>query len=127
MSIDILKQNIELTIATISGVVIWFVTGRRKAESSALTELQHQYRDFVIDVKNEIAEYKEDIKQLRRKNDLLQEQFNNTSLAYVLEVEKSANWERLHLELSKKYDALKRENEELKKRVSELEKLNLIT
>lgn len=124
MSFDIIKQNIGLTVATISGVVIWVVSGRKKAESDAVTEMQKQYKDFVLDVRGEISEYKTEIKELRKKNDDLQDSFNKMHLAYTLELERSQNWEKLHFELSKKYDALKVENEQLKKRVSYLEKIN---
>jgi hypothetical protein len=50
----------------------------------------------------------------------MQGQFNDIQIAYAREVEMSQNWEKLHRELTEKYNALEKDHEELKSLYSKL-------
>lgn len=57
--------------------------------------------------KEEVREVKEDLKTLRADNRFLQEQFKLIQIDYNKEIEISKNWEKMHKELTDKYDKLK--------------------
>ena len=65
-------------------------------------------------LKEEIKDFKKEFRQIRENYRILQEQFNNIQLAYTMEVERSQNWEKLHRELTEKYNALEKDHEALK-------------
>ena len=66
------------------------------------------------ELKEEILGFKKEFKQIREDYRVLQEQFNSIQLAYAMEVERSQNWEKLHRELTEKYNALEKDHEALK-------------
>jgi hypothetical protein len=51
---------------------------------------------------------------LKNANIELQRQFNEIQLQYAKETERSQNWEKLHRELTAKYNLLEKEYEQLK-------------
>ena len=57
--------------------------------------------------KEEVREIKKDLQTLRADNRFLKEEFKTIQLAYSKEVEISKNWEKMHNELTDKYDKLK--------------------
>ena len=50
----------------------------------------------------------------------MQTQFNSIQMAYAKEVEQSQNWEKLHRELTDKYNELASKHEDLKSLYSKL-------
>jgi molecular chaperone GrpE (heat shock protein) len=55
-----------------------------------------------------------ELASIKEHNKQLQSQFNDIQLAYAKEVEKSQNWEKLHRELSDKYNSLEKDHDSLK-------------
>lgn len=94
--------------------IINYLVNRKNTKADFLTKVEGIYSGLVDELKDDRENLKAEIKDF--KNDLrtLQEQFNNIQLAYAKEVERSQNWEKLHRELSEKYNALEKDHEELK-------------
>ena len=69
---------------------------------------------IVLEFKTEKEYFRNQIDELRKQAATMQEQFNNIQLAYAKEVEQSQNWEKLHRELTEKFNALNKDHEELK-------------
>jgi len=101
--------------------IVTFIVNRKSNKADFLIKIENLYNGAVDSLqkdreilKEEIREFKEDFKQLRADYRNLQDQFNNIQLAYAKEVERSQNWEKLHRELTEKYNALERDHEALK-------------
>lgn len=101
--------------------LVTFIVNRKSNKADFLSKIENLYNGAVDSLqkdreilKEEIREFKEDFKQLRADYRNLQDQFNNIQLAYAREVERSQNWEKLHRELTEKYNALERDHEALK-------------
>ena len=77
-------------------------------------DLKTSYDLMVVDFKNEKEYFRNLIDGLRKQSSEMQNQFNNIQLAYAKEVEQSQNWEKLHRELTQKYNDLEKAHEELK-------------
>jgi uncharacterized coiled-coil protein SlyX len=69
---------------------------------------------IVAEFKAEKEYFRNQIDTLRSQLGEIQNQFNMIQLAYAKEVEQSQNWEKLHRELTDKYNALAKDHEELK-------------
>jgi hypothetical protein len=69
---------------------------------------------IVLEFKSEREYFRTQIDDLRKNDMLMQKQFNAIQLAYAKEVEQSQNWEKLHRELTEKFNALNKDHEELK-------------
>jgi len=87
-------------------------------------DLKTSYDLMVVDFKNEKEYFRNQIDGLRKQSSEMQNQFNNIQLAYAKEVEQSQNWEKLHRELTDKYNELSRDHEKLKKEFEQYKKNN---
>lgn len=101
--------------------LVTFIVNRKSNKADFLIKIENLYNGAVDSLqkdreilKEEIREFKEDFKQLRADYRNLQDQFNNIQLAYTMEVERAQNWEKLHRELTEKYNALEKDHEALK-------------
>ena len=101
--------------------IIAYLINKDNNKADFLTKVENIYNGLadILKVENEglkeeIREFKKDFRQIRDDYRILQEQFNNIQLAYAREVERSQNWEKLHRELTEKYNALERDHEALK-------------
>ena len=100
------RQNVEL----------------KKGNADAVSTMQSVYDDFLQDYKYRMDEVMDELKQSRLNYNELQRQFNSMNLSYTHEVEVSQNWEKLHREMTIKYDALKKDHDLLRKEVEALRK-----
>ena len=105
---------------TITSIVAYIVN-RDNNKADFLTKVESLYNGLADtlkvennELKEEILGFKKDFKQIREDYRVLQEQFNSIQLAYAMEVERSQNWEKLHRELTEKYNALEKDHEALK-------------
>ena len=105
---------------TITSIVAYIVN-KDNNKADFLTKVESLYNGLADtlkvennELKEEILGFKKDFKQIREDYRVLQEQFNNIQLAYAMEVERSQNWEKLHRELTEKYNALEKDYETLK-------------
>jgi hypothetical protein len=64
--------------------------------------------------------FRSQIDELRAQTTIMQGQFNTIQIAYAKEVEQSQNWEKLHRELTDKYNELASKHEDLKGLYSKL-------
>ena len=100
------RQNVEL----------------KKGNADAVSTMQTVYDDFLKDYKYRMDEVMNELKQSRLNYTDLQHQFNTMNISYTQEVEVSQNWEKLHSEMTRKYDALKKDHDLLRKEVEALRK-----
>ena len=105
---------------TITSIVAYIVN-KDNNKADFLTKVESLYNGLADtlkvennELKEEILGFKKDFKQIREDYRVLQEQFNSIQLAYAMEVERSQNWEKLHRELTEKYNALEKDYEALK-------------
>ena len=105
---------------TITSIVAYIVN-RDNNKADFLTKVESLYNGLADtlkvennELKEEILGFKKEFKQIREDYRVLQEQFNSIQLAYAMEVERSQNWEKLHRELTEKYNALEKDYEALK-------------
>jgi lipopolysaccharide biosynthesis regulator YciM len=119
--INFLIENLAIITAMLSGGVGWFFGGRqkqdieiKKSNSDAVQSMQQVYDTFLEDFKQRVADLMMEVVQVKKQNVELQAQFNDIYIQYSKEAEKSLNWERLHTELAKKYNALELNYESLK-------------
>ena len=75
---------------------------------------------IVAEFKQEKEYFRNQVDSLRVQLSEMQGQFNVIQLAYAKEVEQSQNWEKLHRELTDKYNELAKDHEELKGLYSKL-------
>jgi chromosome segregation ATPase len=76
--------------------------------------------DIVAEFKQEKEYFRAQVDALRTQLSEMQGQFNMIQLAYAKEVEQSQNWEKLHRELTDKYNELASKHEDLKSLYSKL-------
>jgi len=95
--------------------IITYFTNKKNSKADFLTKVENIYSGLVDELKSDREGLKEDIKQLRIDYRNIQSQFNDIQLAYAKEVEQSQNWEKLHRELTDKYNELSRDHEKLKR------------
>lgn len=76
--------------------------------------------DIVAEFKQEKEYFRAQVDALRTQLSEMQSQFNIIQLAYAKEVEQSQNWEKLHRELTDKYNMLAKDHEDLKSLYSKL-------
>jgi hypothetical protein len=113
---DLKKSNVEIEISEID-----YAVKVRELYDSLLTQSNIDKENFrtdrdtiALEFKNEREYFRSRIDDVDKKYILLQEQFNTIQLAYAKEVEQSQNWEKLHRELTDKYNALEKAHEDLK-------------
>jgi chromosome segregation ATPase len=75
---------------------------------------------IVAEFKQEKEYFRAQVDALRTQLSEMQGQFNMIQLAYAKEVEQSQNWEKLHRELTDKYNELASKHEDLKELYSKL-------
>ena len=92
-----------------------------------ILSLQEENENLKSDKDAIVAEFKQEKEYFRAQVDSLriqlsemQTQFNSIQMAYAKEVEQSQNWEKLHRELTDKYNMLAKDHEELKGLYSKL-------
>jgi len=105
---------------SITTIVNYFVN-RKTNKADFIEKIQSIYDKWVEDNQIRNAELKEDrdllkseLQNLKEDFRELQKQFNSIQLAYAKEVEQSQNWEKLHRELTDKYNELSKDHEALK-------------
>lgn len=94
--------------------IITYFTNKKNSKADFLTKVENIYSGLVDELKSDREILKEDVKQLRIDYRAIQNQFNEIQLAYAKEVEQSQNWEKLHRELTDKYNELSKDHEALK-------------
>jgi chromosome segregation ATPase len=75
---------------------------------------------IVAEFKQEKEYFRAQVDSLREQLSGMQTQFNSIQMAYAKEVEQSQNWEKLHRELTDKYNELASKHEDLKSLYSKL-------
>lgn len=109
--------------------IITYLVNRKSKKADFITQMQNIYDKWVEDADKKQADFKDEIQllknemsELRTHERELQKQFNEIQLAYAKEVERSQNWEKLHRELTEKYNILEREYDSLKQAHNKLQK-----
>ena len=100
-----------------------YFANRKNLKADFLTKVENLYSGLADELKAERETLKEEVRQLREDCRNIQNQFNQVQLSYAKEVEQSQNWEKLHRELSDKYNALAKDHEALKKEFESYKKL----
>lgn len=100
-----------------------YFTNKKSNKADFLTKVENIYSGLVDELKIDRETLKLEIKGLRDDCRDLQKQFNEVQLSYAKEVEQSQNWEKLHRELTEKYNTLARDHEQLKKEFENYKKL----
>jgi chromosome segregation ATPase len=107
--IEVQKEQIDLAKNTREFLLL--------KEADFKTE-REEYRKELATIKNEAKSerqyYREKINGLRKSIDNLQDKFDQISINYALEVEKSDSW-------MKKYFEIEKENQELKNQITKVE------
>lgn len=113
---DLKKQDVEIETAEVD-----YAAKVRELYESLNAKLAQENETLKSDKDAIVAEFKEEKDYFRNKVDGLVEQltglqiqFNVIQLAYAKEVEQSQNWEKLHRELTEKYNTLKALYDKLK-------------
>ncbi|MFO0089536.1 MAG: hypothetical protein ACK518_01755 [bacterium] len=116
------KGDVEIETAEID-----YAVKVRELYESLLNQAQEDKANLKADKELIVAEFKEEkeyfrtqVESLRSQLLQMQGQFNDIQIAYAREVEMSQNWEKLHRELTEKYNALEKDHEELKSLYSKL-------
>jgi hypothetical protein len=122
---ELKKGNVEIEITEID-----YAVKVRELYESLLAQANSDKEALKSDKDAIIAEFKEEKEYFRNKVDSLREeltglqgQFNTIQLAYAKEVEQSQNWEKLHRELTEKYNTLKALYDKLKEDFDKHKKL----
>jgi predicted RNase H-like nuclease (RuvC/YqgF family) len=120
-TMNFLIENAAIITSLLGGGLGWFLGGRqkqdieiKKSNSDAVQSMQQVYDTFLEDFKQRVADLMIEVADVKKHNKELQTQFNDIYIQYSKEAEKSLNWERLHTELAKKYNALELNYESLK-------------
>ena len=110
----------QAIIAALSAPIAWFFGGRAKLRQDAVSTMKTLYDDFLIVYQARRNEVMQEVTELKKHNLTLQTDFNNIQMSYAKEVEKSQNWEKLHRQLTDKYNELAKDHESLKGLYSKL-------
>ena len=110
----------QTIIATLTAPIMWFFGGRAKQRQDAVSTMKVMYDDFLTVYKNRMDEVMAEVVEMKKHNLTLQTYFNNIQMSYAKEVEKSQNWEKLHRQLTDKYNELAKDYESLKGLYSKL-------
>ena len=117
---NLLQEYWQTILATLSAPIVWFFSGRAKQRQDAVSTMKTLYDDFLIVYQARMNEVMQEVIELKKHNLTLQTDFNNIQMSYAKEVEKSQNWEKLHRELTDKYNELASKHENLKGLYSKL-------
>jgi predicted nuclease with TOPRIM domain len=110
----------QTIIATLTAPIMWFFGGRAKQRQDAVSTMKVMYDDFLTVYKNRMDDVMQEVTDIKKHNLTLQTDFNNIQMSYAKEVEKSQNWEKLHRQLTDKYNELAKDHESLKGLYSKL-------
>jgi predicted nuclease with TOPRIM domain len=110
----------QTIIATLTAPIMWFFGGRAKQKQDAVSTMKVMYDDFLTVYKNRMDDVMQEVTDIKKHNLTLQTDFNNIQMSYAKEVEKSQNWEKLHRQLTDKYNELAKDYESLKGLYSKL-------
>jgi DNA repair exonuclease SbcCD ATPase subunit len=113
---ELKKGNVEIEITEVD-----YAAKVRELYDNLNAKLAQENESLKSDKEAIIAEFKEEkeyfrtqVDELRKQSGEMQIQFNSMQLAYAKEVEQSQNWEKLHRELTDKYNVLAKDHEQLK-------------
>jgi uncharacterized coiled-coil protein SlyX len=85
------------------------------AQANSDKEILKADKDAIVaEFKSEKEYFRNQVDTLRSQLAEMQVQFNSIQMAYAKEVEQSQNWEKLHRELTDKYNELAKDHEDLK-------------
>lgn len=122
---ELKKGSVEIDTAEID-----YAVKVRELYESLLEQANKDKESLKSDKDAIVAEFKIEKEYFRSKVDSLREeltglqsQFNTMQLAYTKEVEQSQNWEKLHRELTEKYNTLKALYDKLKEDFDKHKKL----
>jgi hypothetical protein len=118
--VNFFSEYWEAILAALSAPVAWFFGGRAKQRQDAVSTMKVMYDDFLTVYKNRMDEVMQEVTDIKKHNLTLQTDFNNIQMSYAKEVEKSQNWEKLHRQLTDKYNELAKDYESLKGLYSKL-------
>jgi predicted nuclease with TOPRIM domain len=118
--VNFFSEYWEAILATLTAPVAWFFGGRAKQRQDAVSTMKTMYDDFLTVYKNRMDEVMQEVTDIKKHNLTLQTDFNNIQMSYAKEVEKSQNWEKLHRQLTDKYNELAKDYESLKGLYSKL-------
>ena len=104
----------QAILAALTAPIAWFFGGKAKARQDAVSTMKVMYDDFLTVYKNRMDEVMLEVVEIKKHNLTLQTDFNNIQMSYAKEVEKSQNWEKLHRQLTDKYNELAKDHESLK-------------
>jgi hypothetical protein len=136
--IEFISQHwgILLGGGTITSVTTWFFYGRKNNNADFTTKVQGIYEKLADDLnefkierdllkqenrqlqeehRKDVLYFRNQIDEVRKGTSILQEQFNEMTMAYKKEVEASKNWEKMYKDIVVKYTVLEKLYEELKK------------
>ena len=112
--VNFFSEYWEAILAALSAPVAWFFGGRAKQRQDAVSTMKTMYDDFLLVYQSRMNEVMAEVTELKKHNLNLQTDFNNIQMSYAKEVEKSQNWEKLHRQLTEKYNDLKELYDKLK-------------
>lgn len=94
----------------IFATIVKYISDRKLNKADFLSKVENIYSGLVDELKTDRDLLREENRSFKEDIRKLQDQFNTIQLAYAKEVEQSQNWEKLHRELSDKYNLLEKEN-----------------
>jgi peptidoglycan hydrolase CwlO-like protein len=114
---DLKRQDVEIETAEVDYAdKVRDLYEKLNAKLLQENEILKSDKDAILtEFKEEKEYFRTQVDDLRKQAGDMQIQFNAMQIAYAKEVEQSQNWEKLHRELSDKYQSLEKDHEELKK------------
>ena len=115
-AIEIKKGDVEIDVAEIDyAVKVRELYESLLAQANGDKEILKADKDAIVaEFKSEKEYFRSQVDTLRGQLAEIQVQFNSIQMAYAKEVEQSQNWEKLHRELTDKYNELAKDHEDLK-------------
>jgi hypothetical protein len=119
---ELKRGDVEIEVAEID-----YAVKVRELYESLLEQAKNDKELLKLDKEEIVTEFKAEKEYFRAQVDSLrsqlaemQGQFNTIQIAYAREVEQSQNWEKLHRELTDKYNELAKKHEDLQGLYSKL-------
>jgi hypothetical protein len=113
---ELKKGDVEIEVAEIDyAVKVRELYESLLAQANSDKEILKADKDAIVaEFKSEKEYFRNQVDTLRSQLAEMQVQFNSIQMAYAKEVEQSQNWEKLHRELTDKYNELAKDHEDLK-------------
>ena len=113
---ELKKGDVEIEVAEIDyAVKVRELYESLLAQANSDKEILKADKDAIVaEFKSEKEYFRNQVDTLRSQLAEIQVQFNSIQMAYAKEVEQSQNWEKLHRELTDKYNELAKDHESLK-------------